>query len=384
MAQPPTMVREPRKRPASARQTRRPRRLRWGAGALLALLALGVGAYGLAVWPQSQLYGPIVTRGPSGERLVALTFDDGPNEPATSQILDVLAARGVKATFFVVGANARAYPDTLRRIVAEGHAVGNHSYRHRKRDTLLDPRYREVERTQRVIEEIAGIRPALYRSPNGFHTPWQLRAVRGAGLTTVHWDVQTKDWERPDPETIVRRVLAHVHPGAIVLLHDGDDTRHGSDRTPTVQALPRLIDALEARGYRLVTVPALLGRPATLPGSALQVREHAHHDLRERRQDHPPRRHGRLPGRAGSPPSAPPSAARAAAPAPPLVLLRASVIRSYHDHHPAQWPAPPTGMPLGGWPWAGVDRCRGGPAGPVSPPAGHRERDLGRRGPGSC
>ena len=233
---------------------------------LLALL-LPVGGYVLAAWPQSQLYGRIVTHGPSDAKLVALTFDDGPNDPATSQILDVLAAKDVKATFFVVGENVAVYPDTVRRIVAEGHALGNHSYRHRKRDALLEPGYGELERAQRAIAAVVGFRPALYRAPNGFHTPWQLRAVRRAGLVTVHWNVQTKDWERPAPDTIVRRVLDHVRPGAIILLHDGDDTRHGSDRTPTVEALPRLIDELRARGYRFVTVPALLGVPDRLPTS---------------------------------------------------------------------------------------------------------------------
>jgi peptidoglycan/xylan/chitin deacetylase (PgdA/CDA1 family) len=232
---------------------------------VLGPVLLVVGAYVLAVWPQSQLYGPIVTHGPGGEPLVALTFDDGPNDPATSRILDVLAEKDVKATFFVLGENALVYPDTLRREVAEGHAVGDHSFRHRKRDTLFGFRYDELTKTQRIIESIAGIRPALYRSPNGFHTPWQLWNVRRAGLTTVHWDVQTLDWERPDPDTIVKRVLDHVHPGAIVLMHDGDDTNHGSDRTPTIEALPKLIDALRARGYRLVTVPQLTGKPATLP-----------------------------------------------------------------------------------------------------------------------
>ena len=239
-------------------------RRRWalllGGGLLVAA------AYLLAIWPQSQVYGRIRTRGPvTTPPLVALTFDDGPNDPATSAILDVLAAKGVKATFFVVGANAEVFPETLRRTVAEGHAIGNHSYSHRKRATLRDLRYGELEQTQAVIERITGVRPALYRSPNGFHTPWQLAAVRAAGLTTVHWNVQTLDWERPDPEVIVRRVLDRVGPGSIVLLHDGDDTNRGSDRTPTVAALPMLIDALQARGYRLVTVPELLGLPATLP-----------------------------------------------------------------------------------------------------------------------
>jgi len=233
--------------------------------ALLTSALLFVGAYTLAAWPQSQLYGRVVSHGPGDARLVALTFDDGPNDPATSRLLDVLAAKDVKATFFVVGENVEVYPDTARRIVAEGHALGNHSYRHRKRDALLDPGYGELERAQRAIAAVVGFRPALYRAPNGFHTPWQLRAVRRAGLVTVHWNVQTKDWERPDPDTIVRRVLEHVRPGAIVLLHDGDDTRHGSDRAPTVEALPQIIDALRARGYRFVTVPELLGVPDRLP-----------------------------------------------------------------------------------------------------------------------
>lgn len=248
-----------------ARTARRrwwPRRL---VGLLISGIALAGGAYALAAWPQSQVYGPVVTHGPGDQPLVALTFDDGPNEPATSQILDILAAKGAKATFFVVGANARVYPDTLRRAVAEGHTIGNHSARHRKRDTLFDLRYRELERAQAEIAAVTGIRPTVYRSPNGFHTPWQLWAVRRAGLVTVHWNVQTRDWQRPEPDQIVGRVLVDVRPGAIVLLHDGDDTRHGSDRTPTVEALPRLIDALRARGYRLVTVPELLGLPPALP-----------------------------------------------------------------------------------------------------------------------
>jgi len=233
--------------------------------ALLTSALLFVGAYTLAAWPQSQLYGRVVSHGPGDARLVALTFDDGPNDPATSRLLDVLAPKDVKATCFVGGENVEVYPDTARRIVAEGHALGNHSYRHRKRDALLDPGYGELERAQRAIAAVVGFRPALYRAPNGFHTPWQLRAVRRAGLVTVHWNVQTKDWERPDPDTIVRRVLEHVRPGAIVLLHDGDDTRHGSDRAPTVEALPQIIDALRARGYRFVTVPELLGVPDRLP-----------------------------------------------------------------------------------------------------------------------
>lgn len=258
---------EPHSSPPRLRASAVKRPIRTAAICTLPIAALALAGHIFAVWPQSQVYGRIVTHGPADEPLVALTFDDGPNDPATSRILDVLAAKGVHATFFVVGANAEVYPDTLRRAVTEGHAIGNHSYRHDKRDTRGDLRYRELARTQDAVASIAGVRPAVYRSPGGYHTPWQLRAVRRAGLTTVHWDVQTRDWERPDPETIVDRVLGHVRPGAIVLMHDGDDTNHGTDRTLTVEALPLLIDALRARGYRFVTVPELLGIPAALPRS---------------------------------------------------------------------------------------------------------------------
>jgi peptidoglycan/xylan/chitin deacetylase (PgdA/CDA1 family) len=145
--------------------------------------------------------------------------------------------------------------------VLEGHVVGNHSYHHRKRDALLDFGYDEAAITQRAIEQAAGVTPRFYRPPNGFHTPWSLRAVRGEGMRTVVWDVDPYDWKNPSPETIVRRVLNDVRPGSIVLLHDGMDTQQGADRSATVAALPGIIEGLRARGYRLVTVAELLGEP---------------------------------------------------------------------------------------------------------------------------
>ena len=228
---------------------------------LLTALLGCIAAYVLAVWPQSTAYGPVTSSGPSERPLIALTFDDGPNDPATSRILDVLRQYQVRATFFVVGHNAGVFPQTLRRMAAEGHMIGNHSYHHQKRYALLDPEYDDVTMTQDAIREIAGVTPTVYRSPNGFHTPWQLAAVRRAGLITVHWNVQTLDWERPAPPVIAQRVFDHAKPGAIVLLHDGDDTRSGVDRTPTVEALPLIIEGLRARGYQLVTVGELLGIP---------------------------------------------------------------------------------------------------------------------------
>lgn len=225
--------------------------------ALFSLVLMVLLSYGDAAWPQSRFYGSLIIHGQRNERLVALSFDDGPNDPYTTQILDILDRYNAKATFFLVGANVERQPETARRIVADGHAIGNHSYRHQRLDGLLDIHYREAERAQHVITGVTGVAPTLYRPPNGFHTPWQLITVRRLGLQPVTWDVAVRDWQRPAPDTIARRVVARVRPGSIVLLHDGNGTHH-SDQSRTVEALPLIIEPLQARGYRFVTVPELV------------------------------------------------------------------------------------------------------------------------------
>jgi peptidoglycan/xylan/chitin deacetylase (PgdA/CDA1 family) len=231
----------------------------WKVGLPLVLVVgLAVLSYYWAISPSSQVYGSITTHGPRQEKLVALTFDDGPNPPWTNQILDVLAQYDVKATFFVVGANADATPDVVRTEVQEGHLVGNHSYEHRKRDALLELRYGELSKAETAIAKAAGVCPALFRPPNGFHTPWQLHAVASKGMRAVDWDVQPADWENPAPETIVKRVLDGVKPGSIVLLHDGNDTNQDVDRSATLQALPGIIQGLRDEGYTFVRLDQLL------------------------------------------------------------------------------------------------------------------------------
>jgi len=222
---------------------------------ILVLIAL----YVLASWPASTLYGPVTAHGARTDRAVAITFDDGPNSGATGAVLDVLRDERAQATFFMTGRSVLAAPELARRVVTEGHIAANHSFSHRKRDALLDFAYDDVERTQAVIEQATGVRPSLYRPPNGFHTPWSLRAVRRGGLHTVVWDVDPYDWKDPTPEALVRRVLDQVRPGSIILLHDGADTRQDVDRSATVVALPAMIRGLRERGYRIVTVPDLLG-----------------------------------------------------------------------------------------------------------------------------
>lgn len=224
---------------------------------------LGMGTY-WAMSPSSQVYGSIATHGPRDEQMVALTFDDGPSDPWTMQIAATLDRYGVKGTFFVVGKNAEAHPEVVRWLVADSQLVANHSYRHRKRDALLDPGYGEAQRAESAIADEAGVCPALYRAPNGFHTPWQLHEVSEQHLKAVGWDVQPSDWTRPEPQTLVRRVVDSVRPGSIVLLHDGQDTAPSTDRSATVAALPQIIEQLQAKGYRFVRVDELLSVPPYL------------------------------------------------------------------------------------------------------------------------
>ena len=209
-------------------------------------------------------YGGTVRSVPTRENVVALTFDDGPNEPYTGRILDVLGERGVKATFFVVGVNATRHPRTLLRIVAEGHAVGNHTWSHARLGTLT-PAWAEAEIEQgaAVIETLSGARPRLFRPPAGdVGDPAALRRTcRRLECLNVMWSVDAQDDDDdavPEVDPIVERVLRLVTPGAIVLLHDGDGLKVEPYKGSTVQALPRIVDGLISRGYRMVTVPELL------------------------------------------------------------------------------------------------------------------------------
>lgn len=230
----------------------------WTALAAGTLAWLGLLAYG-TVHPEARLFGPVVSRGDAGRRRLALTFDDGPNEPYTSQLLDVLRAEGVRATFFLVGANAEASPGVVRRIAAAGHEIGNHAYDHR---ALIGcgagALARQLDATQATLARACGRTPGLFRPPFGLRDPRVLAAARARGLTVVQWSVWAWDWECPGVERIEAAVLAGAHPGAIVLLHDGSRAERGTDRSQTVEAVRRVIPRLREAGYELVTVPELL------------------------------------------------------------------------------------------------------------------------------
>ena len=200
------------------------------------------------------------------DKVVALTFDDGPDPVYTKQILDIMKSRNVPGSFFVVGALAAKHPDLLRRLYTEGHDIGNHTFTHvNSAEISGDYLTLELNATQRLLESVLGIRTAIFRAPYSGDSEPQTTdeasalAVGGAlGYMSVGMNIDPHDWMRPLPDQIVKHVVDDVTRGKgnIVLLHDA-----GGIRSSTVKALPRIIDELSSRGYRFVTVHELVGLP---------------------------------------------------------------------------------------------------------------------------
>lgn len=196
-------------------------------------------------------------------RCVALTFDDGPAE-STGKLLDVLAARKVKATFFVVGENVVKYPELVRREHGAGHEIGDHSYTHADLGRASGKKVRsELTRTQDAVRRVSGVTPVLFRPPYGSVSKRLTGITRKIGLAQVLWTVDPLDWEHRDSEYVKKRVLKSVKPGYVVLMHDIHPT--------TVKAVPRIIDRLAAEGYVFVTVSELFGGRLTPGKEYLQL-----------------------------------------------------------------------------------------------------------------
>jgi peptidoglycan-N-acetylglucosamine deacetylase len=210
--------------------------------------------------PTLQLFGPAVVRVPRAGSRIALTFDDGPAAVFTEQVLDVLRDRNVKATFFLCGKNVERYPEIARRIKAEGHAIGNHTYSHPflylKSQLFMGD---EIDRAQNAIEKVTGGRPAIFRPPYGARWLGIYPVLRQRGLTLVNWSDTGYDWKY-GADRIVSETLKRLKPGSIILLHDGLETQpqRPIDQSATVQALPQIIDAARAAGYSFATVTDFL------------------------------------------------------------------------------------------------------------------------------
>jgi len=186
-------------------------------------------------------------------KVVALTFDDGPWPAQTEQVLDILAEYDVKASFFMVGYLVERYPAIARRVVEEGHLVGNHTQNH----VVLTRQSAEVVRAQisggsQTLQRVTGVAPAWFRPPGGGMNTSVLREAERMEMDLVMWDVDPQDWRRPGVEPMLADTLAAIRPGSVVLLHDG-----GGDRSQTIAALPRLIEELKAQGYLFVTLDQL-------------------------------------------------------------------------------------------------------------------------------
>ncbi len=248
---------------------------------ILAVLLAGGSYFGYETLeaPGNQLFGQTLVAGSPTQREVALTFDDGPNPPYTDRILDVLKAEHAPATFFVVGRAAVAYPATLRRIVREGHAIGNHTWDHPHMIVESTATMRsELLRTDAAIARITGVHTTLMRPPFGARDFAVIGEAHKLGYRVVMWSVPLpKDWEQPGDARIVRRVVDAVSDGSIIVLHDGNrgilcarDHRPAQecDRAQDVAATREIVETLRARGYRFVTIPQLIADAASADAAA--------------------------------------------------------------------------------------------------------------------
>ncbi|MCS7460459.1 polysaccharide deacetylase family protein [Paenibacillus doosanensis] len=200
--------------------------------------------------------GPVQASPPAFAGKVALTFDDGPDGKYTPAILDILRENDVKATFFVVGTQVSKFPEVLKRIHEEGHAIGNHSWDHADLSKLSSARIRtELTKTDEWIEKTVGFSPSLIRAPYGAVSALVKKEAERSERPLIGWNVDPRDWAGTDSEEIVRNVKSHTKPGGIILLHSFGGKQGKLDNT--VEALPAIIAFLKENGYQPVTVPEL-------------------------------------------------------------------------------------------------------------------------------
>jgi peptidoglycan/xylan/chitin deacetylase (PgdA/CDA1 family) len=190
---------------------------------------------------------------------IAMTFDDGPSATLTPKLLDLLAAHHIKATFFVIGENVAQHPDIIARAAREGHEIANHSWSHPNLAKLSDESVRrQLWRTDDAIKSASGTRPTLLRPPYGSITEREKRWIHDEfGYQIVLWDVDPYDWKRPGPVVVRNRILQETRPGSIVLSHD--------IHPGTIEAMPSTFDALQAKGFKFVTVSELIRAAAVQP-----------------------------------------------------------------------------------------------------------------------
>ena len=186
---------------------------------------------------------------------IALTFDDGPHPRYTPQILDVLDEYNIKATFFVVGVNAKNYPDTIEEVIKRGHEIGNHTYSHPHVSCLNSYTLKEeVEKCESAIYELMDYKTKLFRPPEGMIDADVRTVLRSLDYKVILWDIDTRDWAHVPPDEIAKNVVDNISSGDIILMHD-----YVSYNSPTVEAIKIFIPTLIDKGYKFVVVSELIG-----------------------------------------------------------------------------------------------------------------------------
>lgn len=219
---------------------------------LAVLTAVAVWLYPLPLSATSEC--PVIRSGDTNSMKIALTFDDGPHPYKTDAVLDLLERYGIHATFFVIGENVSYYPEPLKRAVALGNEIGNHTYHHAHLSGECEKTTaEEIQKTEEIVLHTTGYRTKLFRPPEGAYDECSLNAVKSRDYRVILWTVDTRDWENTSAEVMVKTVMDGVRGGSIVLFHD-----YMSKKSHTLEALEILIPKLLERGYEFVTVSELL------------------------------------------------------------------------------------------------------------------------------
>ena len=232
-------------------------------GGAAAITGAALAAGYQAMWPAASWYGRTFTGLPPGSKQLALTYDDGPNDPHTLDLLEVLSRHQVHATFFLIGQYVRQRPDIVREIANAGHVIGNHTFTHPLLAIQSSAEIRkQLVNCRAALRDVIGEPSRLFRPPFGGRRPAVLRISRELGLETILWNAAGFDWEAPPAAVIEQKVSKQIRGGNVILLHDGGHKGMGADRSQTVKATDNLLHRYRNEGYEFVTISEMMQKTA--------------------------------------------------------------------------------------------------------------------------